>query len=193
VKAYVLAGTVAGQRPRKGPIQSPSSRFRMNDRSSIRTARISGVASSKPKGCLAAFDKARRHRTQIHMTLAPRDWLIVVTSLVSLIGMGIVASRPVKDTKNYFLGKRRFGSRMLFGRRPPILLAFLKATKSALKQPTASLQTWHCSNSPRIAFRSKLRLREVIWYSGPRAVFVEGIQEGVLKMWLTSKEGTLTP
>ena len=43
------------------------------------------------------------------MILAPLDWLIVVIYLVSLIGMGIVASRRVKDTKNYFLGKRHFG------------------------------------------------------------------------------------
>jgi Na+/proline symporter len=43
------------------------------------------------------------------MTLAPLDWLIVAAYLVSLIGMGIVASRRVKDTKNYFLGKRHFG------------------------------------------------------------------------------------
>jgi len=43
------------------------------------------------------------------MTLAPLDWVIVVGYLLSLIGMGIVASRRVKDTKNYFLGKRHFG------------------------------------------------------------------------------------
>ena len=43
------------------------------------------------------------------MTLAPLDWLIVVIYLLSLVGMGIVASRRVKDTKNYFLGKRHFG------------------------------------------------------------------------------------
>ena len=43
------------------------------------------------------------------MTLAPLDWLIVITYLVSLIGMGIVASRRVKDTRHYFLGKRQFG------------------------------------------------------------------------------------
>ena len=43
------------------------------------------------------------------MILAPLDWLIVITYLLSLIGMGIVASRRVKDTKNYFLGKRHFG------------------------------------------------------------------------------------
>ncbi len=43
------------------------------------------------------------------MILAPLDWVIVVTYLVSLVAMGIVASRRVKDTKNYFLGKRHFG------------------------------------------------------------------------------------
>jgi len=43
------------------------------------------------------------------MILAPLDWLIVITYLLSLIGMGIVASRRIKDTKNYFLGKRHFG------------------------------------------------------------------------------------
>lgn len=43
------------------------------------------------------------------MILAPLDWIIVVTYLLSLVGMGIVASRRVKDTKNYFLGKRHFG------------------------------------------------------------------------------------
>jgi Na+/proline symporter len=43
------------------------------------------------------------------MTLAPLDWLIVITYLASLLVMGIVASRRVKDTKNYFLGKRHFG------------------------------------------------------------------------------------
>lgn len=43
------------------------------------------------------------------MILAPLDWLIVIIYLVSLVGMGIVASRRVKDTKNYFLGKRHFG------------------------------------------------------------------------------------
>jgi Na+/proline symporter len=43
------------------------------------------------------------------MTLAPLDWIIVIAYLVSLLGMGIVASRRVKDTKNYFLGKRHFG------------------------------------------------------------------------------------
>jgi Na+/proline symporter len=43
------------------------------------------------------------------MTLAPLDWLIVITYLASLIVMGIVASRRVRDTKNYFLGKRHFG------------------------------------------------------------------------------------
>ena len=43
------------------------------------------------------------------MILAPLDWLIVVAYLLSLLGMGIVASRRVKDTKNYFLGKRHFG------------------------------------------------------------------------------------
>jgi len=43
------------------------------------------------------------------MILAPLDWVIVVTYLVSLVAMGIIASRRVKDTKNYFLGKRHFG------------------------------------------------------------------------------------
>ena len=43
------------------------------------------------------------------MTLAPLDWIIVLIYLASLAGMGIVASRRVKDTKNYFLGKRHFG------------------------------------------------------------------------------------
>jgi len=43
------------------------------------------------------------------MKLAPLDWIIVVAYLVSLVVMGIVASRRVKDTKNYFLGKRHFG------------------------------------------------------------------------------------
>lgn len=43
------------------------------------------------------------------MTLAPLDWIIVILYLVSLVAMGIVASRRVKDTKNYFLGKRHFG------------------------------------------------------------------------------------
>lgn len=43
------------------------------------------------------------------MTLAPLDWIIVIAYLLSLVGMGLVASRRVKDTKNYFLGKRHFG------------------------------------------------------------------------------------
>ena len=43
------------------------------------------------------------------MTLARLDWLIVVSYLVSLVGIGFVASRRVKDTKHYFLGKRHFG------------------------------------------------------------------------------------
>lgn len=43
------------------------------------------------------------------MTLAPFDWFIVIAYLVSLVAMGIVASRRVKDTKHYFLGKRHFG------------------------------------------------------------------------------------
>ena len=43
------------------------------------------------------------------MTLAPLDLLIIVIYLASLLGMGIAASRRVKDTKNYFLGKRHFG------------------------------------------------------------------------------------
>ncbi len=43
------------------------------------------------------------------MTLAPVDWFIVIAYLASQLGMGIVASRRVKDTKNFFLGKRRFG------------------------------------------------------------------------------------
>jgi Na+/proline symporter len=37
------------------------------------------------------------------------DWIIIFAYLLSLIGMGIVASRRVKDTKHYFLGKRTFG------------------------------------------------------------------------------------
>ncbi len=43
------------------------------------------------------------------MTLALLDWFIVIAYLASQLGMGIVASRRVKDTKNFFLGKRRFG------------------------------------------------------------------------------------
>jgi Na+/proline symporter len=43
------------------------------------------------------------------MTLALLDWLIVIAYLASQLVMGIVASRQVKDTKNFFLGKRRFG------------------------------------------------------------------------------------
>jgi Na+/proline symporter len=43
------------------------------------------------------------------MTLAFLDWLIVIVYLASQLAMGIIASRRVKDTKNYFLGKRHFG------------------------------------------------------------------------------------
>ncbi len=43
------------------------------------------------------------------MTLALVDWIIVIAYLASLLVMGIIASRRVKDTENYFLGKRHFG------------------------------------------------------------------------------------
>jgi Na+/proline symporter len=43
------------------------------------------------------------------MTLTPLDWLIVIVYLISLIVMGIIASRRMTDTKQYFLGKRHFG------------------------------------------------------------------------------------
>jgi len=43
------------------------------------------------------------------MVLAPLDWFIVIAYLVGLAVMGVVASRRVKDTKHYFLGKRHFG------------------------------------------------------------------------------------
>jgi Na+/proline symporter len=37
------------------------------------------------------------------------DWAIITAYLISLIVVGIVASRRVKDTGSYFLGSRRFG------------------------------------------------------------------------------------
>lgn len=43
------------------------------------------------------------------MQLSNLDWAIVVGYFVILVLVGLVASRRVKDTDSYFLGKRRFG------------------------------------------------------------------------------------
>lgn len=43
------------------------------------------------------------------MRLATADWLIIIAYFATLVGMGIVASRRVTGTKQYFLGKRHFG------------------------------------------------------------------------------------
>ena len=37
------------------------------------------------------------------------DWIIMGIYLVSLVTIGIVAGRKVKNTSHYFLGGRRFG------------------------------------------------------------------------------------
>lgn len=47
------------------------------------------------------------------MQLGWLDWLVVGSYLVALMGVGIVATLRVKDTGEYFLGKRRFGKLLM--------------------------------------------------------------------------------
>ena len=47
------------------------------------------------------------------MQIGALDWLIVLLYFVVLAGVGIVASLRVKDTENYFMGKRRFGKLLM--------------------------------------------------------------------------------
>ena len=48
---------------------------------------------------------------QIHII----DWLVIGFYLAITIAIGIAASRRVRDTGNYFLGKRRFGRLLMIG------------------------------------------------------------------------------
>ena len=47
------------------------------------------------------------------MQLGILDWLVIGCYLVSLIAVGILASLRVKDTGQYFLGRRRFGKLLM--------------------------------------------------------------------------------
>ncbi len=48
---------------------------------------------------------------QIHII----DWFVIALYLAITIAIGIAASRRVRDTGNYFLGKRRFGRLLMIG------------------------------------------------------------------------------
>jgi len=49
----------------------------------------------------------------LHMEIGILDWLIIGCYLAALGTVGIVASLRVKDTSQYFLGKRRFGKLLM--------------------------------------------------------------------------------
>ena len=48
---------------------------------------------------------------QIHII----DWFVIALYLAITIAIGVAASRRVRDTGNYFLGKRRFGRLLMIG------------------------------------------------------------------------------
>jgi Na+/proline symporter len=47
------------------------------------------------------------------MSLARADWIIVIVYVASLVSIGAVAGRRIKETDQYFLGKRRFGKLLM--------------------------------------------------------------------------------
>lgn len=51
----------------------------------------------------------------IDVELAPIDWLVVLIYFASVVAIGIIAGRRVKDTEQYFLGNRSFGKWLMIG------------------------------------------------------------------------------
>ncbi len=49
------------------------------------------------------------------MSLAPIDWVVLVGYLLAMAGIGLYVGLKVKDTENYFLGKRRFSKWLMIG------------------------------------------------------------------------------
>jgi len=47
------------------------------------------------------------------MLLTTQDWVVVVLYVIALIVIGVLASRRVADSGEYFLGKRRFGKLLM--------------------------------------------------------------------------------
>src|SRR5256712_12273774 len=49
------------------------------------------------------------------MTIAPLDWVVLVASLVTIAGIGLIVGYRVRRTAEYFLGERRFGPWVMIG------------------------------------------------------------------------------
>ena len=47
------------------------------------------------------------------MQLTNQDWFVIIAYLTVLIVIGVIASRQVKDSRQYFLGRRHFGKLLM--------------------------------------------------------------------------------